>query len=305
MPAVVRRWLEPPYALDGWRIDVANMTGRFRDVDLNRRRRARARPRGRPARRACSSPSTATTSAPTSRPAAGTATMNYAGFLRPVWTWLRGDDLPEELAAPSGASRSALPSLAGAAAVATMRAFRAGVPWRAVAPLLDAARQPRHRPLPHGRRLARAPARRRRAADDDAGRADGLRRRRARPRGRLGRGRAPHDAVGPTRDLGRRRCSTSYRRLIALRRSSDGARARRHPLRARRRRTRSRTCARRRASACSASRAAPTHEPVRLPLALLGCTELETLLRRRRRAARAATAVLPADGPAFHVWRLT
>ena len=34
--AVVRRWLEPPYALDGWRIDVANMTGRYRGVDLNR-----------------------------------------------------------------------------------------------------------------------------------------------------------------------------------------------------------------------------------------------------------------------------
>ena len=24
------------------------------------------------------------------------ATMNYAGFMRPVWTWLLGDDLPEE-----------------------------------------------------------------------------------------------------------------------------------------------------------------------------------------------------------------
>src|SRR5918996_1445229 len=33
-PSVVRRWLEPPFALDGWRIDVANMTGRRREVDL-------------------------------------------------------------------------------------------------------------------------------------------------------------------------------------------------------------------------------------------------------------------------------
>jgi len=23
--------------------------------------------------------------------------MNYAGFLRPAWEWLRGDELPEEL----------------------------------------------------------------------------------------------------------------------------------------------------------------------------------------------------------------
>ncbi len=31
--SVVRRWLEPPYDLDGWRIDVANMTGRLGAVD--------------------------------------------------------------------------------------------------------------------------------------------------------------------------------------------------------------------------------------------------------------------------------
>src|SRR5918996_1605780 len=33
-PSVVKRWLEPPFGLDGWRIDVANMTGRRREVDL-------------------------------------------------------------------------------------------------------------------------------------------------------------------------------------------------------------------------------------------------------------------------------
>ncbi len=31
--SVVRRWLEPPYDLDGWRIDVANMTGRLGATD--------------------------------------------------------------------------------------------------------------------------------------------------------------------------------------------------------------------------------------------------------------------------------
>ena len=43
--SVVARWLEPPYSLDGWRVDVANMTGRLHDVDLTAevaRRRARA-----------------------------------------------------------------------------------------------------------------------------------------------------------------------------------------------------------------------------------------------------------------------
>jgi alpha-glucosidase len=32
--SVVAKWLKPPYSLDGWRIDVANMTGRFEDQDL-------------------------------------------------------------------------------------------------------------------------------------------------------------------------------------------------------------------------------------------------------------------------------
>ena len=33
--SVVAHWLKPPYSLDGWRIDVANMTGRHGTDDLN------------------------------------------------------------------------------------------------------------------------------------------------------------------------------------------------------------------------------------------------------------------------------
>ena len=33
--SVVAKWLKPPFNADGWRIDVANMTGRLGDVDLN------------------------------------------------------------------------------------------------------------------------------------------------------------------------------------------------------------------------------------------------------------------------------
>src|SRR6266498_4905705 len=117
---VTRKWLQPPYALDGWRVDVANMSGRTRQTDVN------------------------ADVAPTLRAALNDGSllvaehfhdyrpdfrgwhgaMNYAGFSRPVWTWLRGDlgipyfDLPVEM-----------PRLGGEASVATMRAFRAGVPW--------------------------------------------------------------------------------------------------------------------------------------------------------------------------------
>jgi alpha-glucosidase len=52
---------------------------------------------------------------------------------------------------------------------------------------------------------------------------------------------------------------------------------------------------------CRASRSA--HAPVRLPLGALGCSALETLYGGDATIA-AGAAVLPADGPAFHVWRL-
>jgi alpha-glucosidase len=55
-------------------------------------------------------------------------TMNYAGFTRPLWTWLRAADLdlPDFLGVPGN-----VPSRDGAAAVATMRAFNGLVSWRA------------------------------------------------------------------------------------------------------------------------------------------------------------------------------
>lgn len=33
--SVIRTWLRPPYALDGWRVDCANVTGRIDDMDFN------------------------------------------------------------------------------------------------------------------------------------------------------------------------------------------------------------------------------------------------------------------------------
>ena len=60
----------PTYGLDGWRIDVANMAGRHRDLDLTARRPRDPQRSVGPT--ACSSPSTATTSGTTSSAAAGT-----------------------------------------------------------------------------------------------------------------------------------------------------------------------------------------------------------------------------------------
>jgi alpha-glucosidase len=52
---------------------------------------------------------------------------------------------------------------------------------------------------------------------------------------------------------------------------------------------------------CLAARSG--HEPIRLPLATLGCSGLDTLYGGDATVA-GGEAVLPGDGPAFHVWRL-
>ena len=56
--------------------------------------------------------------------------MNYAGFLRPVWSWLLGDDPPEELRRTFWGTPVGVPRADGAATVGAMRAFRAGLPWQ-------------------------------------------------------------------------------------------------------------------------------------------------------------------------------
>jgi alpha-glucosidase len=53
---------------------------------------------------------------------------------------------------------------------------------------------------------------------------------------------------------------------------------------------------------CLASRA--RHEPVRLPVAALGARSLETLYGEDA-AVGNGEAVLPSEGPVFHVWRLS
>ena len=67
MLRVARRWLD---SLDGWRIDVANMMARWRDVDRNHAVRALSAERS---STSCSSPSTVTTTARTLAEGAGTA----------------------------------------------------------------------------------------------------------------------------------------------------------------------------------------------------------------------------------------
>jgi len=73
--------------------------------------------------------------------------MNYAGFLRPVWWWLRHDDHAEDVF-----TRAPAPRYGGQTAVEVMRRYRAGVPWEATLhswTLLDSHDTPRFRTVVH------------------------------------------------------------------------------------------------------------------------------------------------------------
>ncbi len=138
--SVVGRWLHDPVALDGWRIDVANMTGRYADVDDAH---AVARDVRATMREAEQETGRETWLLAEHGHDAGAdlvgdgwhGTMNYAGFTRPVWTWLRpGPTTP----ASSGTDRITflglpieVPRLSGRATARTMDDFRSGMPWRA------------------------------------------------------------------------------------------------------------------------------------------------------------------------------
>jgi alpha-glucosidase len=126
--SLLRRWLRPPYGLDGWRVDVANMTGR-RGADaythevakLLREVVADTRADG-------------LLLAEHGHDHTGDldrdgwhGTMNYVGFTDPVWSWLRhGDDpVPNFLGTPGGVVRRDADAV-----VSTMNAYRSLISWR-------------------------------------------------------------------------------------------------------------------------------------------------------------------------------
>ncbi len=127
--SVARRWLRDPIGLDGWRVDAANIAGRGATDDFTHRIAAdlravlaEERPDGFLLAEHC-------------HDASGDldedgwhATMDYAGFTRPVWQWLRDPtatdlDLLDEPVQP--------PVRDGHAVRATMDAFRSNASWQA------------------------------------------------------------------------------------------------------------------------------------------------------------------------------
>jgi len=144
--SVVRRWLRA--GLDGWRLDVANSTGRrvaddFTHEVLRQVRSAMLAERA----DALLVGEHAHDATPDADQGAWHATMNYAGFTRPVWTWLATEPA-EFLGVPTG-----IPRLSGTSMLTTMTAFAARMSWQtriASWSLLDSHDTPRFRTLVGG-----------------------------------------------------------------------------------------------------------------------------------------------------------
>lgn len=126
--SVVGRWLRPPFELDGWRVDVANMTGRHGAVDLTRDVARAMR-----ATLAQVRPDAVLVGEHFHDASADLAgdgwhgVMSYSAFARPVWGWLAPDgwSLPE-VPVP-------MPRRDGAAMARAMVDFAARVPWAVTA----------------------------------------------------------------------------------------------------------------------------------------------------------------------------
>ena len=126
--SVVKKWLKDPIALDGWRIDVGNMTGRYREIDINE-------DIVRGIRNAVDSANpdawllaeNADHFAPDLDGLGWHGTMNYVGFMRPIWGWLKNNP---DVSADFFGLPSAIPTFSTADFVNGLDDFRAMVPWR-------------------------------------------------------------------------------------------------------------------------------------------------------------------------------
>jgi alpha-glucosidase len=129
--SVIRHWLRSPSGagyFDGWRVDVANMTGRRAADDLTHEvSRLVARTVAEVAPDAMLVGEHNYSAGSDLDVGGWQGAMNYGGFLRPVWTWLRGDDLDftHFLGVPGNVPRRPATAL-----VAAMGAAMASMSWR-------------------------------------------------------------------------------------------------------------------------------------------------------------------------------
>lgn len=126
--SVVGKWLGAPFHLDGWRIDVANMTGRLRDQDLNAEVRQLTQATMREVNSETLLLAESTNDAASDMQGDGWhGAMTYASFTRPVWAWLSE---PGDIDWFFGLPYPRMPNYTGGQVHAAQCRFTAAYPWR-------------------------------------------------------------------------------------------------------------------------------------------------------------------------------
>lgn len=138
--SVVAKWLKPPYRIDGWRIDVANMTGRLGAVDLNADVRQLLRETMLRINPDAILLGESTNDATSDLQGDGWhGAMTYPGFTRPLWGWLsepsdvRYRDVDgRHVTEPwfFGQPIGGIPRYTARQFADTVTRFTAGIPWR-------------------------------------------------------------------------------------------------------------------------------------------------------------------------------
>lgn len=143
--SAVARYLTE-FGLDGWRVDVAQSAGRHGAVELNAElARLTRRTMHEHAPETLLIAEHQFDASATLRGDGWHGTMDYAGFTRPVWSWLATTNVNEFWGIPGST-----PRYTGADMAAVMRDFAAIVPWRSLThnlTLLDSHDTPRFRSM--------------------------------------------------------------------------------------------------------------------------------------------------------------
>lgn len=126
--SIVKKWLRAPFKMSGWRIDVGNMTGRYRGEDINQEVIRGIRAAVDEVNPDAWLLAENADHFPSDLDGFGWhGTMNYQGFMRPLWGWLKRD--PETKYGFFGVPVE-VPSFTGKQLVKALRGFSAMIPWR-------------------------------------------------------------------------------------------------------------------------------------------------------------------------------
>ncbi len=138
--SVVARWLKPPFGTDGWRLDVANMTGRLGAVDLNPEIRQLIRATLERINPDAILLGESTNDAASDLQGDGWhGAMTYPSFTRPVWGWLSeptgmpyldANGVEQTEAWFFGQPIGGIPRYTAREFVDAVVRFTAGIPWR-------------------------------------------------------------------------------------------------------------------------------------------------------------------------------